>query len=171
VQDFHGSAGFVYEDVGVTILHVSSHLVCYNAAERIKALAHIRGMRVQKEPIAVVQAEHPLPGQHDKSTEGLQWKIAATTYRYTVRDGDFASGLLDSGVRHRTYIPTNQSHFSAPVIDAYRHELTVLVISRLLAELTLPMIKAALVNICVSTKLAHGIATLQELLVDRPKVI
>jgi hypothetical protein len=28
-------------------------------------------MRIQKEPVAIVQAEHPLSGQHDKSAQHL----------------------------------------------------------------------------------------------------
>lgn len=128
-------------------------------------------MRVQKEPVAIVQAEHPLSGQHDKSAQHLNWNISIDSNSYTVRKADLTRGLLDTGTIQLLAIATNQDNFSTPVVDTHRHKLAVLTICGLLAKLVLPMIKAPLVNICLRTELANGLSAIQELLIDGLEVI
>ena len=94
MEDLHGRTGLVDEDEGITVLYAASHLVGYDAAERVEVLAHVRRMRVQEEPDAVVQAEHPLPGQQDETAQHLHRNVPVQTHGDAVRETDLTGGLL-----------------------------------------------------------------------------
>lgn len=98
MEDLHGRTGLVDKDEGVAVLDVAPHLVGHDAAERVEALAHIRGVRVQEEAVAVIQAEHPLPGQHDEPADGFQRDASAQTHGHSIRKADLTGGLLMPGL-------------------------------------------------------------------------
>lgn len=60
MKDLHACARLVDEDERVSVLHVETHLVCEDAAQRVEALAHVRRMRIQEESVDICTAEHPL---------------------------------------------------------------------------------------------------------------
>ena len=171
MKDLHRRARLVDEDERVTVLHVAPHLIADDTAERIEALSHVGGMRVQVEAVAVTQAEHPLPGQHDQSADGFHRDASAQAHRDAVRKADLADGLLDGTAALDGMALVHQDHFPAAVVDAHRHELAALSGRNLLAELGLPVIKTAFREACLLAELTDGCATIQELLVYRSEVI
>lgn len=171
MEDLHGGAGFVDEDERVTVLHVAPHLVGDDAAERIEALAHVGGMRIQVEAVAVTQAEHLLPGQHDQAADGLHRDAPAQPHRDPVGEADLADGLLDGAAALGWMVLIHEDHLAATVVYAHRHELAGLSACHLLAEFSLPVIKTALRKARLPAELTDGCATVQELLVYRSEVI
>ena len=59
-QEFHVVAMSIDEDIDVSIELIAPHAVAYQYGERMKTLAHIRGLGI--EPVAhnVVETEHGL---------------------------------------------------------------------------------------------------------------
>lgn len=171
MEDLHGRARLVHEDERVSVLDVAPHLVGHNAAERVEALAHVGGARVQEEPVAVVQAEHPLAGQHDETAESLQLDTSAQADGHTVGIADLANGLLDAAAMLEGMVLVHENHFAPAVVDAHRQELSALAAGYLLTELALPMVKAAFRYPGLCTEPANGLSTAQELLVDGLEVI
>lgn len=170
MKDLHRSAGLVDEDERVAVLNVASHLVGDDAAERVEALAHVRGMRVQVEAVAVAETEHPLSGKHDQTADCLQREAPAQANCDTIGKTDFADGLLRCVALLEGMAPVHQNHFAATVVDAHRHELAALVGRRLATKLTLPAIEPALLDAGLRTKVAYRLAAAQELLVDGAEV-
>ena len=171
MEDLHGGAGLVHEDARVAVLDVAPHLVGHDAAERVKALAHVRGMRVQIETVAVTQAEHPLPGQHDKSADGLHRDVPAQAHRDAIGKADLADRLLDGTPALDGMVLVHQDHLAATVVDAHRHELAGLTGRHLLTEFGLPVIKTALREARLTAELTDGCPPVQELLAYRSEVI
>ena len=68
-------------------------------------------------------------------------------------------------------IATNQDNFSTPVVDAHRHELSILTGGSFLAKFCLPTVEAAFTYLDFLAELPHCLSTLQELLVDGSEVI
>ena len=171
MEDLHGGAGLVDEDERVTVLHVAPHLVGHDATERIEALSHVGGMRVQVEAVAVTQTEHLLSGQHDQAADSLHRDAPAKPHRDPVGEADLADGLLDGAPTLGWMVLIHEDHLAAAVVDAHRHELAGLSGRHLLTEFGLPVIKTALRKACLPAELTDGCATVQELLVYRSEVI
>ena len=171
MKDLHRRARLVDEDERVTVLHVAPHLIADDTAERIEALSHVGGMRVQVEAVAVTQAEHPLPGQHDQAADGLHRDAPAQAHRDSVGEADLADRLLDGAPALGWMVLVHKDHLATAVVDAHRHELAGLSGRYLLTELGLPVIKTALRKACLPAELTDGCATVQELLVYRSEVI
>ena len=171
MQDLHRRARLVHEDERIPVPDFPPHLVGHDAAERVEALAHVRGARIQEETVAVVQAEHPLPGQHDETAESLQPDVTAQPDGHPVGKADLAGGLPDAHARLERMVLVHEDNLAATVVDAHRNELTITASRHLTAELALPMIKTAFGNLGIRTILADGLATGQELLVDGLEVI
>ena len=98
MEDLHSRAGLVDEDERVAVLDVAPHLVGHYAAERVEALAHIRGVRVQEEAVAVIEAEHPLPGQHNEPADCFQRDASAQANRDAIWKTDLTGWLLKPGL-------------------------------------------------------------------------
>lgn len=58
MKDLHACAIAIDKDERITVLHVHPHLIRDNATQGIKALSHIRRVRIQKESVGVIKAEH-----------------------------------------------------------------------------------------------------------------
>lgn len=76
VQDFHARTWLVDEYESITILDVAVHLVRDYATERVEALAHVGWMRIQEEPVRVIEAEHPLSSKNDELPEDLRVDVS-----------------------------------------------------------------------------------------------
>lgn len=60
MQYLHAGEGTVDKDEGVTLLDVLAHLILDDAAQGIKALSHIRRIRVEVKRIGIAECEHTL---------------------------------------------------------------------------------------------------------------
>lgn len=94
MKDLHACARLVDEDERVSVLHVEPHLVCDDAAQRVEALAHIRRMRIQEEPVGVCKAKPPLLPYRYQLTEHLCGDLSRQTDSHAVGKDDFADGMI-----------------------------------------------------------------------------
>lgn len=58
VQGFKGGAPAVDEQVHVPVAHLLLHMVAHQAAQCVKALSHVTGIRIQPVAHRVVQVKH-----------------------------------------------------------------------------------------------------------------
>ena len=72
MKDLHACARLVDEDERVSVLHVETHLVCDDAAQRVEALAHVRRMRIQEETLRF-GAPFPCGSWPASNRKGLQF--------------------------------------------------------------------------------------------------
>ena len=168
MKDFHARARLVDEDERVTVLHVEAHLVGDDAAQRVEALAHVRRMRIQEEPVGVRQAEHPLSPYRYQLAERLCGDLSGQTDSHAVGKDDFADRM-----RHfHSVRPLSAGEDDLPrvVVDAHGNELAVLA-RRLLADLGLPVIEVAFIHPDLPTEGPGGQVALKKGLILRPECV
>ena len=93
MKDLHACAHLVDEDEHVDVLHVEAHLVGDDTAQRVEALAHVRRMRIQEEPVGVRQAEHPLSPYRYQLAERLCGDFSRQADSHAVGKDDFADRM------------------------------------------------------------------------------
>lgn len=101
MKDLHACARLVDEDERVAVLHVVTHLVGDDAAQRVEALAHVRRMRIQEEPVGVRQA-HPLSPYRYQLAERLCEDLSRQADSHAVGKDDFADWMSHF---HRVSVP------------------------------------------------------------------
>lgn len=132
MKDLHACARLVDEDECIAVLHVETHLVCDDAAQRVEALAHVRRMRIQEEYVGVCMAEHPLLSYRYQLAEHLCGDLSGQADSHAVGKDDFADGMSHF---HRVHpLSAGKDDLPRMVVDAHWKELTVPV-SRFLADL------------------------------------
>lgn len=149
MKDLHACARLVDKDECVSVLHIETHLIGNEAAQCVEALAHIRRMRIQEEPVGVCQAKHPLSPYRYQLAERLRGDLARQTNSHAIGKDDFADGMRHS---HRVH-PTSASEddFPGVVIDAHGKEFSVLA-RHLLADPGLPIVKMVFFHSNLATK-------------------
>lgn len=90
MKDLHACARLVDEDERIAVLHIETHLVGDDAAQRVETLAHVRRMRIQEEPVGVCQAEHPLSPYRYQLAEHLRGDLSGQADSHAIRKDDFA---------------------------------------------------------------------------------
>lgn len=90
MKDLHACARLVDDDERVAVLHVETHLVGDDAAQRVEALAHVRRMRIQEEPVGVCKAKHPLSPYCCQMAERLCGDLSRQADSHAVGKDDFA---------------------------------------------------------------------------------
>lgn len=170
MQDFHARTWLVDEDESITVLDVAVHLVRDYAAERVEALAHVGWMRIQEEPVCVIEAEHPLSSKNNELPECLRVDVARESDLHTVRIDNLADRLDATGIAATEPVTSQNGHLAASVVDTDREKLSS-PLGHLHPDLCLPVIKPAFFNAFVGTELPNSLAALQKLLVDGPEII
>lgn len=124
MKDFHACARLVDEDERIAVLHVQTHLVCDDAAQRVEALAHVRRMRIQEEPVGFRRAEHPLSPYRYQLDERLCEDLSRQADSHTVGKDDFADGMSHF---HRVHpLSAGEDDLPCVVVDAHRKKHSVL---------------------------------------------
>lgn len=143
MKDLHACARHVDEDEHAVVLHVETHLVGDDTAQRVEAIAHVRRMRIQEEPVGVCHAEHPLLPCRYQRAERLGGDLSRQTDSHAVGKDDFADRMSHF---HRVYpVSAGEDDLPCVVVDAHRKKPSVLV-RRLLANLGLPVIEEAFIH-------------------------
>lgn len=95
-----------------------------DAAQRVEALAHVRRMRMQEEPVGVRQAEHPLSPYRYQLAERLYGDLSRQADSHAVGKDDFADGMSHF---HRVHpLSAGEDDLPCVVVDAHRKKPSVL---------------------------------------------
>lgn len=168
MKDLHACARLVDEDERVSVLHVETHLVCDDAAQRVEALAHVCRMRIQEEPVGVCKAEHPLLPYRYQLAEHLCGELSRQADSHAVGKDDFADGMSHF---HRVHpLSAGEDDLPCVVVDAHRKKPSVLA-RRFLADLGLPVIEVAFIHSDLPAEGLGGHVALKEGLILRPKCV
>lgn len=170
VQDLHACTWLVDKNESISILNVALHLVCNDAAECIETLAHISRMRIEVEPVCIIEAEHRLPPRHNELAQSLWVDIAGKSDLHTVWINNLTNRLEASAIATYKAIAAHDGNLAASVVDTDREELTGS-FRRFQSNLCLPVIEPAFHDTFVGTKLPNRLAALQEPLVDGHKIV
>ncbi len=167
MKDLHACARLVDEDERVAVLHVVTHLVGDDAAQRVEALAHVRRMRIQEEPVGVRQA-HPLSPYRYQLAERLCEDLSRQADSHAVGKDDFADWMSHF---HRVRpLSAGEDDLPRVVVDAHWKELTVPV-RRFLADLGLPVIEVAFIHPDLSAEGPDGHVALKKGLICRSECV
>lgn len=168
MKDLHACARLVDKDERVSVLHVEPHLIGNDAAQRVEALAHIRRMRIQEEPVCVCQAKHPLSPYRYQLAERLREDLTRQTNSHAIGKDDFADGMRHS---HRVHpASAGEDDFPGVVIYAHGKEFSVLA-RRFLADLGLPVIKVVFLHPDLPAEGPYGQVALKKGLVCQPECV
>lgn len=168
MKDLHACARLVDEDERVAVLHVEPHLVGDDAAQRVEALAHVRRMRIQEEPVGVCQAEHPLSPYRYQLAELLCGDLSRQADSHTVGKDDFAD--WKSHFHRARPLSAGEDDLPRVVVDDHWKELTVPV-RRFLVDLGLPVIEVAFSYSYLSAEGPGGHVDLNKGLICRPECV
>ena len=168
MKDLHARARLVDEDERIAVLHVEPHLVGDDAAQRLEALAHVRRMRIQEEPVGVRKAEHPLSPYRYQLAERLCGDLSRQADSHAVGKDDFADGMSHF---HRVHpLSAGEDDLPRVIVNAHRKELAVLA-RRFLTDLGLPVIEVAFIHPHLSAEGPGGQVTLKKGLILRPECV